>query len=464
MYFMLRLSPLICFVALIFAPYALSARLNTVERELALYDCGNGNNGACDAAALSSLFLGYLVTPEKDKQGLKTKIASKRLKCNKGGVKSCTDLGVLLFHYEPDDNAEAYALFTDSCDSGDGWACDLLGEVSALVKTSSGKSYRTYYEKLGNLCTNGEHKACATQARLNILLADTVPDKSIWYDQLVRSCENGIGRACVNLSYLMSDDGKQEYQHFDPDRSTLRKFTKRTSFSYARKACELDNPVGCWNAAIAYSEGIGVSVNVRLAQEYFVKACVRGTYRACDEINYEVYWRTTDSDGDLEKACVEGDFTACFISEQRRFRELNEPGNNEAKTKYLASLKVICKDGSLLACANVAVLSRRAGDSAAAERFATVACNHEVSAGCFVLGNVWKFDKHTEGHHTRAVYYLKQACELGSRGACNNLGDSYRKGLGLEVSLIRAKRYFTIACNKKLELGCENLAAMTESN
>ena len=278
------------------------------------------------------------------------------------------------------------------------------------------------------------------------------------------SCEQNVGRACANLSYLLSDDGRQENRKLAYDRSILRTDTKRASFTYAKKACELENPVGCWNTALRYTDGSGVRADLKLAQEYFVKACVRELYQACDEINYEIYWRTTDSSKDLSKACSDGDFSACLLLEQRRFGALTQTQKNETQTEYLASLKMICKNGSILACANVAVRSRRAGNSAQAERFATVACNQEIGEGCLVLGNVWKFDKSGKGHHARAIDYLEMGCELGSRGACNNLGDSYRKGLGVEVNLIHAKRYFTIACKKKLKLACSNLAVIAQES
>ena len=333
-----------------------------------------------------------------------------------------------------------------------------------LCGKNESKNYRVYYAKLEKLCAKNDHKACATHARLNTLLVYAVPDQSIWYEQLVSSCEQNVGRACANLSYLLSDDGRQENRKLAYDRSILRTDTKRASFTYAKKACELENPVGCWNTALRYTDGSGVRADLKLAQEYFVKACVRELYQACDEINYEIYWRTTDSSKDLSKACSDGDFSACLLLEQRRFGALTQTQKNETQTEYLASLKMICKNGSILACANVAVRSRRAGNSAQAERFATVACNQEIGEGCLVLGNVWKFDKSGKGHHARAIDYLEMGCELGSRGACNNLGDSYRKGLGVEVNLIHAKRYFTIACKKKLKLACSNLAVIAQES
>lgn len=457
---MARIFPLFFVVALILVPSTSTARLNPIKQELALYDCGKGNEKACSLVRSSILFTGYLVGTEERKLTLQSEVGLKRAECDKGNVTSCTDLGIILFNQQPNDNAEAYALFNDACDLGDGWACNVLGEVSDVVKTSAAENFHAYYNQLNELCVNKDNAACASHARLNVLIADAVPEKSIWYDQLVSACSHNVSRACVNLSYLMSDDGKEEYKNFDLGRSILDRFTRRSSFSYAKKACELSNPMGCWNLALAYSDGHGVKADDKSAQEYFVKACVGGVYMACNEINYQVYWRWTDSDKAINTACEQGDFTACLISEQRRHKALGESLSQTAVNNHLESLVEICIDGSWLACANAAVLSRRQGDSSAAERFAHVSCNREISEGCFVLGNVWKFDKRTKGHHRQAVYYLERACELGSRGACNNLGDSYRKGLGVKSNLIRAQRYFTIACNRKLKLGCKNLAAV----
>lgn len=434
------------------------ARLNPVQQELVLYDCGKGDEKACRLARSSILFMGHLA--DSDERKLESELSVKRTECERGEVASCTDLGVILFNQQPSDNARAYRLFNDGCDRGDGWACNILNEVSATVKASAAENFSAYYVQLRGLCDDNDKAACASHARLNVLIADAVPDKAIWYDQLVSACDANVSRACVNLSYLMSDDGKEEYKNFDLDSSILDRFTKRSSFGYAKKSCELNNPMGCWNAALAYSDGNGVKRDDKSAQTYFVKACNDGVFMACDEINYQIYWRLTDSDNQINLACKRGDFTACLISEQRRHQALGKNISKTAAYNYLHNIAKICNDGSWLACTNAAILARRQGDSLAAERFAHVSCNRDIGEGCFVLGNVWKFDKSTEGHHEQAVYYLARACELGSKGACNNLGDSYRKGLGVKVNLLRAKRYFTIACNKKMQLGCKNLAAI----
>ena len=449
----------------LFAAFAQSsyARLSPNEQALVLYDCNNGDEQACLRAHRTVLFTGYLINNDARKQALELELASARSKCAEGQVQSCTDLGLQLFNQHAQDNSEAYSLFVKACDQGDGWACVLLGDINHIVIESASDNFRRYYLDVSERCEKQNFAACATQARLNVLILDAVPDKAIWYDQLINACENNISRACVNLSYLMSDDGKEEYQKFDLGSSVLDRYTKRSSFAYAKKACELGNPVGCWNVALAYSDGVGVRANWGHAQTNFVQACVAGLANACDEINYEIYWRTSDVSKDLELACAQGDFTACLLVTQRSYQNSEKPSQSDIH-EYLERLVAICNAGSWIACANAAILYARAQDIPAAERLATVACNRDIGEACLVLGNIWKFNKDSEGHHAYAVSLLSRACELGSRAACNNLGDSYRKGLGVTKNLIRAKRYLTIACNKNLELACKNLQAVNKES
>lgn len=462
-----RILTLLAILVAVGLPQASSARMTPVELELALFDCGNDVQEACIAAWSSSLDLAYLVNLETQSQLVQARLVSKRSECLDGQVHSCTDLGVLLSISQPNDNAEAYGLFTSGCDKGDGWACNLLNQVTHNVQRNAGGNFNIFYAEQERLCTEGSAGACATQARLNVLLQDSVPDKKIWYDQLVFACDRDISRACVNLSYLMSDEGQEEYRNFDIGKSLLASFTKRSSLAYAKKACDLGNPVGCWNAGLAYSDGIGARADWSAAQTFFVKACAGGFYTSCSELNYDIYWRDTDSDKVLKNACTNSDFTACLVLEQRRYRTLDksvDPKERQTlQANHLANLIEICSASSWIACANVAVISRRLGNSMKAEKFATIACNREISEACFVLGNVWKFDRVSQGHHQKAVHYLQRACDLGSRGACNNLGDSYRKGLGVTVNANRAKRYFSIACDKELRIACKNLQSVTSS-
>lgn len=460
------LSLTLVLVMLISLPQLAFGRFNSVEQSLLLFDCEQGDEQACLEVQLFSLYLFYTPADAQTGAALEKRIEEKQGLCDQGKVNSCTELGVLLYQRQPNDNARAYELFVNGCDGGDGWGCILQNEVTDAVRTNAGKNFEKYYSAQNALCQKKNQKSCATQGRLNVLMQDVIPDKKIWYDQLVVACEHDVSRACVNLSYLMSDDGRDEYQKFELGSSVLDRFTRRSAVSYAKKACRLGNPTGCWNASLFYFDGEGVRVNERLGKKYLVEACQKGMPEACDEMNYEVYWREGDPDDELNEACDTGDFNACLILDYQDYRnklgKVTDSDKKKLELEFISKTEALCKRGSGVACANTAVVARRIGDWVKAERFATPACEQDIAMGCLVLGNVWKLDKETPDHYERSIPFLQKACDLDGKVGCNNLGDSYRKGLGVEKNVARAKRYLTIACNKKVAIACENLQLMTK--
>jgi len=182
---------------------------------------------------------------------------------------------------------------------------------------------------------------------------------------------------------------------------------------------------------------------------------------AMGEINYESYWNGDDPLEALQSACDTGDFTACFLAANKVHdpigRNLHSGDDPTATARYLADMTDICEQGHLNSCVNAAIYERKAGRDVQAERLAHAACELGRMNGCFVLGNVYKLDRED---HARAIYLYEIACEERVRNACNNLGDSFERGLGVPVDLDRARALFTKSCDLGAELGCRNLAEL----
>ena len=456
------------------------ARLTPIEYELEYYDCARGIKSTCSKPALqlrlvpfySPDVIGNVSDDSTDGSLSPINIAQvehiKRLrgKCDNTNIQSCADLAVLLFNHNPTDNPEVLALLTNACDSGDSWACAVMSEHSLYITNSSGPKYTAFYNEKATQCENGNQAACATYARLNALLPNVNPHKSIWYSKLVTACDADIARACVNLSYMLSHDGVQTYLALDPKLDVLKRSNRRRANDYAKKACRLENPVGCWNIALSYDDGIGVRRDFYTATRYFAKACELNHFDACEELSHEPYWKTGDSIDELKPACANGDFNACLLIVESKHNAAMSSAEQKAQSelirKYVDEVYQICLRGSPRACGNVAVHDRRNGNIDRAERLASIACDREQRHGCIVAGNVWKFHRTSKHHHKTANHYLQRACDLNSAGGCNNLGDSYRKGLGVEVDRNKAERFFTIACNANLALACNNLSTLIE--
>ncbi|WP_420556777.1 tetratricopeptide repeat protein [Roseovarius sp.] len=457
------------FAALLWGPDAAEARMSAPERQLAVFDCQSGDEAAC--AALVASYPHYndagMVSGTYERH-YAAALAEASAGCDAGGREACTDHASLVHVREGTDAPEVYARWAAGCDAGDGFACALLSDLNFSLIGFAGTSYESFYAEQAEACATGDVTACISQSRLNVLVPQAVPDRAIWFDQLRRLCdEEDAARACALMSYIQSHAGAEEYAVFDPGFPDEVENKQRYALWDAEKACELGNPVGCYNAGLAHDEGQAVNESWKRAQEYYVRACRGGFRYGCDEINRETYWRPTDNLLAMKKACEAGDFSACHYDAVHAFAPITTAlRTDEDKARMAAfaqDLERICKDGWVRACADLGTLSRAMGDLVKAERFATAACALSEGMGCLVVGNLLKLDRGTEAALKQAVGYHRMGCELRVWMACNNFGDSYQHGRGVAADPGQAARYFVIACNNEVALGCRNMAQLKKA-
>lgn len=352
------------------------ARMSATERQLAEYDCKAGDEAACAAmVANHPHYNDANMTPKTFDRLRDAAITDAKARCDAGTTEACTDYASLLQLRDGLDTPEVYALFASGCDAGDGFACALLSDLNFSLMGYSGPSYEAFYYEQAKACETGDLTACISQSRLNVLVPQVAPDRAIWFDQLRRLCDvEEAARACALLSYIQSYDGAEEYAVFDPGFPDEVENKQRYALWDAEKACELGNPVGCYNAGLAYDEGQAVMESWKRAQQYYVRACRGGFRRGCDEINHETYWRPTDSLLAMKKACAEGDFSACHYSAVKSFAPVTVNPSTDADiarmTAFRTELKDICQMGWVRGCADMATLARAGKDLAEAARYA----------------------------------------------------------------------------------------------
>ncbi|GAA7503147.1 hypothetical protein VN0020_03720 [Helicobacter pylori] len=62
--------------------------------------------------------------------------------------------------------------------------------------------------------------------------------------------------------------------------------------------------------------------------------------------------------------------------------------------------------------------------------------------------------------YIQAKKYFEKACDLNNGWGCNNLGDSYQNGEGVEKDLTKAAQFYSKACDLNNNKGCFNLGAL----
>lgn len=448
---------------------AADTRLSTTELQLAAFDCKSGDRAACEAlVVLYPRYEQTLLTPAEVEDVRTAAMAGARQACETGDTAACTDYATMLgADGRGQDQPEVYALYAASCDAGDGLACGLLSDLEFSLRTGIGPSYTAFYADQASACAAGDETACVSQARLNVLAPMVPRDRAIWFDQLRRLCDEAdIARACAVLAYIQTDEGLADYAAFDPGLPEEFKSKRRYALWDGTKACDLGHPVGCYVAALAYSEGQAVARNSKIEQRYLVRACRGGFRRGCDEINRATNWRPTDNLLGMKKACEEGDFSACHYYAANVFAPLMVNPSTVADIARMAEfrneLQRICADGWVRGCADLATLARGSGELRKAERYGSTACLLSEGMGCVVMGNVLKLDRRTPEAERMAVSYHRRGCELRTWVACNNLGDSYENGTGIAADAAQAAQHYRMACDNDLALGCRNLAKLNE--
>ena len=65
-----------------------------------------------------------------------------------------------------------------------------------------------------------------------------------------------------------------------------------------------------------------------------------------------------------------------------------------------------------------------------------------------------------EQNYTEAFRYYKLACDNGVHIGCTNLGFLYENGQGVEQNYTEAFRYYKLACDNGEYRGCYNLGGL----
>lgn len=187
------------------------------------------------------------------------------------------------------------------------------------------------------------------------------------------------------------------------------------SLSYLRKSCELKNDTGC-SATINLFKYYGSCCEadperkeVRICSEkcsvdaitYLDSLCSRNNKNACEAAGYFIR-------------------TAWEIS-------YSEQERTEKAQKYL---KKGCELDNALACADLADIydELHSGDGHDSFNLYLKACQLKDGFSCGHIGKIYFQGEKVKKDLQKAVFYLKQGCDLDDYSACEQLADLYEKG------------------------------------
>jgi TPR repeat protein len=132
----------------------------------------------------------------------------------------------------------------------------------------------------------------------------------------------------------------------------------------------------------------------------------------------------------------------------------------QAKKKAIEQVISVCELGcqnnSADDCAALARIYRitPSNDSERTMRTFLKACDLGDAGSCTDIGVIF----YMEHAYFRALRYHKKACQAGSMAGCANLGDAYRRGLGVRQDDKKALEYLGKACDSGIQMACRNYA------
>lgn len=366
-----------------------------LERARAAY------RAACDAGlARACASLGYtLVIGPPGGRNLAEALSLTRAACRGGDLLGCTNQGFAMASGTPRDEAAETALHQRACDGGELVGCRRLalayeggvGVVEDLDRAT------TLYRRG---CDGGDGRSCALLAGLYTIGNGVARDDAAAARLYRQGCDLGDGLGCGGLGFLHARG-----RGVDADRPR--------AVELYRQSCDRGEAVGCNNLGSAYARGFGLAVDHVRAVEFYRRACDYGSAPSCNSLG--VAYRL----GEGLRADV---------------------------VRAAALFEQACEAGDGYGCANLAELyvagEGVARDQDRAYALYALACSRGFDNAC---GQV---EEGTEAEaDARELAELTTKCEAeGDREACEEVGDAYGMGAGVDVDAERALEFFRMAC------------------
>jgi len=294
-------------------------------------------------------------------------------------------------------------------------------------------------------------------------------------------------------------------------------------FSSFKEECEQGNVTSCSILGDMYSDGIGTSQNIYLAQKAYKKACEFNNNHACSELgklysgaikrqstsqnNTNISEEYTQNEPNTEvrkvltdsQLCESGNYEKCYkLGKEyeskgtrndykeafRVYKKSCEASHTYTldacyalgnlyknglgvRKNYRLSSKLfdhVCKSNNNQACGDLGEMYLYGygvkQNTLKAMGLLNKGCERDNMKSCTALGTLYVTGEKISEDYAKAHHYFEKACFKGDALACYNMGNIYENGIGRAQNMLEAKEFYRTSCNAGLQESCISLKAL----
>ncbi len=201
------------------------------------------------------------------------------------------------------DALKAVQLARGACDAGEPSACVIYGRAMLFGDHGVTRDPQRTRELAASACERGVATGCTLVGLTESGVLQNALEAQRW---LQRGCDAGDGPGCAALSYQYFNGGLAGEAKGVP-------IDAARGVELAKRACDLESPIGCALLAKALDTGLGAARDVVRARELAAKACAvdepAGCSIAATIAQHE--GKLDDATAFLAKSCALGNRAAC---------------------------------------------------------------------------------------------------------------------------------------------------------
>ena len=334
--------------------------------------------------------------------------------CRMNNQDACNDLGLVLregFVMPPDD-ATAMDIFAHGCHGDNASSCFFLAGMLEERRMSD-KAFVLYHKS----CTLKHGSGCNRVGEIMVKNGESPTEAGEFFR---KSCDLDFANGCFNLAELFFHG--MENQKF---REAVVLYSRACRLKHGHSCHILGEIMG--NESYYAGDNVNMMHNMELSSLYLQKSCELKDGDGCNDMGTLYY---------------SGERLAVNRKEARRFFWL---ACNYGNADGCVRLGHIYQDGIDVS-----------PDGLSAEKYYLMACDRDNGEGCFRLASIYmKSSDETNENRTEEAYrYAQQSCSLDFAEGCRAVGEIFDRGIGRELDVVLADKYYDVACRMNDGASC----------